>query len=1461
MARSDADLDREEREAVRRWLVDNGRSSTPDDIDYVLRTAYGGGTIQPDLLRPAEDTPWWRRPIDLGMAVTRGAYGSVGAALDFVGAEGAADYLHDAAQAMREYQSPEQQAAVENLQSATGLGIVGAAAMNPMAALDVAGESVAPMLAAPGVGGLLARAAPRALTPVARAALGEGGVTAVTTAGGLVGQDVDRQTALMTGLAAGVVGGGIGIGGGRLAQRFGAADPETLLMQGVQRRGRQAAGIPIELGEEFLQEGTQEAITAPAAGQEITAQNILDAGLRGMVASVPITAAMSARRGAVDPAEQQAEQEAARGFRVVEPQKRAERRAQAEAALPPVDLGKAAQARADAPGAASVEMIDAAIRLRRNEHRDRGLAIAEEIAGQQGMVATDQQLRELNDLAYREQRSRDMVRAVNDPNEGLAETLAAINARPDTTEQQNMLDAAQAVTREVNTRRAAERLREMGHPELADRALELSDADRARVWQDADLEVTADTTADTAPQVRRELDPDYQVKYLARRLLADAETRSPDAVVFSELSHQVAQDTQAVEEARAEQEGDAEKQPAVLAVDEALHKVQLDKLNALMARGERAVNTAITAETAQTGVQNRAEALRNRIRREAENDVEAMEAKQQEIIGRPARVSEGDQVQRGWRKFVTQYGQKGMVARALGDKWARAKRAQGEKVDRPTALLDATVRTEVTQNELFGKAVTLAEGTGVKADNFDALVDEQGNLRTDLTTEERAVQKEFAAGVQAAAQRLKDAGVISADTDVSTYDAALAQLRAATRAADGGMTNVVTVATRGAEMARRNRGLQQVTHWLRDDNRTYIVGREIPGETITVRENGVERHYRTDKYIAALVQDTSPVDIPGWKAVTGLFRFVALNMNLGWQLANIPIDQIRAYVNDPNVRAIRDIPVLIGELANVREWRDAWLTTKSPLQRAVLMRTAVGKKRAALERIKMLEEKGFIPAESRAEFVRDPTREGGRDVARLSSVLEGGHETEASFRRVLNLVMRPSEVMMQTIEARTRLAAAKRQLAREGEITMESVLRAREGIGSPPTGDTYRAVSGAPAAFLQFYNAIVAGMVADARVFTNPETSKAAALKLTLSTLAPAMLAMAARGGMFGGEDDEGWYGKWVRGLKGLPDYVMGQGMQIPFPVALRTNREGEEEMLSFTLPFNRTFAPFLAAMASTLDRAQMGEDVWQAARKGLIQGVADSLPGASAGALIAHDVGTFLLTEEGNPEDRWGRKLFDTTELADLGEGEKAAKFMLVHLPGRVGLGDVGASFLRAVGREDIAPLRVRAEQQGAWVEDLGEAPMVGRVLRRFVHAREAGRRERSRRIGEMTAREQKAGGIDERTRRNAALVQLVDEHPEPDAHRIQAAARRFAEGEPDAERMESRVRDFSKRALLAYRQGAAWSELLYEDTEAGVEIIRDASDAARPAIRRWLLLALDAGAIAPSQYEEWEDATRTAR
>ncbi|MFA7290879.1 MAG: LPD38 domain-containing protein [Rhodocyclaceae bacterium] len=199
-----------------------------------------------------------------------------------------------------EYLSPEQRAANANLKQADGfVDTLGAVASNP----SVVPHAVLESLPLMGAGGVVARALPVG-SAVLRGALGEGIAGMGSSAESIRQESDDGLLSSKQALAAGASGAGVaafGAAGGKLAQRMGIGDVDTLLAGGVQNIGKK--GLLKSAASGALSEGVLEEL--PQSVWEQGAQNIaLDRPLGegvGQAAAMGLVtgAAMGAGGGAI----------------------------------------------------------------------------------------------------------------------------------------------------------------------------------------------------------------------------------------------------------------------------------------------------------------------------------------------------------------------------------------------------------------------------------------------------------------------------------------------------------------------------------------------------------------------------------------------------------------------------------------------------------------------------------------------------------------------------------------------------------------------------------------------------------------------------------------------------------------------------------------------------------------------------------------------------------------------------------------------------------------------------------------------------------------------------------------------------------------------------------------------------------------------------------------------------------
>jgi hypothetical protein len=210
------------------------------------------------------------------------------------------------AEQYRNEYSPQRQAANAEIDQAwadpgaSGWDVAGAYLTNPATTLGKAVESLPLMLG----GGAIARGAINAakatgyaLNPVSAAALGEGVVAGGATMDS-ISPEVDARTAALASLGAGALTGGIGYWGGKLAERLGLADIDTLIAGGkitpeegaaaklslTQRAARMGKGAVQEGLLEELPQSMQEQVFQNWAEDRPLGENVLRSGVEGALA-------------------------------------------------------------------------------------------------------------------------------------------------------------------------------------------------------------------------------------------------------------------------------------------------------------------------------------------------------------------------------------------------------------------------------------------------------------------------------------------------------------------------------------------------------------------------------------------------------------------------------------------------------------------------------------------------------------------------------------------------------------------------------------------------------------------------------------------------------------------------------------------------------------------------------------------------------------------------------------------------------------------------------------------------------------------------------------------------------------------------------------------------------------------------------------------------------------------------
>lgn len=280
----------------------NQAAEAPQELDP---SAFGFGTGK-DVAKPSGIA---RRALgDTGVSLAKGIIGVPEAAVGLANlptgglAGKAAQAIGFAPKewkdALDEYYSPEQKAANAAVQQAQGFGgTLKAAIQNPSVIAGTVAESLPLMIG----GGAVARALPAGLSAVARGAIGEGIVGAGSASEQMRQASEDglqSQRQAIASLASGAGTAAFGALGGKLSQRMGIADVDTLLAGGSTRVARDAAGNVINKGlprrviegglaegalEELPQSMWEQAAQNVGTGQPIAA-GVPEAGAMGMLA-------------------------------------------------------------------------------------------------------------------------------------------------------------------------------------------------------------------------------------------------------------------------------------------------------------------------------------------------------------------------------------------------------------------------------------------------------------------------------------------------------------------------------------------------------------------------------------------------------------------------------------------------------------------------------------------------------------------------------------------------------------------------------------------------------------------------------------------------------------------------------------------------------------------------------------------------------------------------------------------------------------------------------------------------------------------------------------------------------------------------------------------------------------------------------------------------------------------------
>lgn len=276
----------------------------------------GLGTAPSKPTAPAEPSSFMRRVGDVGLSAAQGVVGLGEAALGLAdiptmghagrGAEIAEKAVFggtskDAQAYLQSLKSPEAKLAEQKVQEAEGfLGTAGALLENPSALVGTIAESAPSMFGGAG----LARAGMKALPslagkPLIAAAAGEGAISGGSTAESVRQQEesglITPGQAAISGVS-GALTGGLGIFGGKIANKFGAADIDQLLAGGVKDLAKNAekqsiitAAVKGAISEsvfEELPQSMQEQISLNLATGKPWDENVAEAGAMGAMAAL-----------------------------------------------------------------------------------------------------------------------------------------------------------------------------------------------------------------------------------------------------------------------------------------------------------------------------------------------------------------------------------------------------------------------------------------------------------------------------------------------------------------------------------------------------------------------------------------------------------------------------------------------------------------------------------------------------------------------------------------------------------------------------------------------------------------------------------------------------------------------------------------------------------------------------------------------------------------------------------------------------------------------------------------------------------------------------------------------------------------------------------------------------------------------------------------------------------------------
>ena len=194
--------------------------------------------------------------------------GRVGKALETVGYK-----PKQAKEVLDTFYSPEQQEANRKVSEAKGfIPTVKAALENPSTITQTVLESAPSMLGGAGVARGVMKAAPK-VAPLIAGAIGEGAITAGQTAEQARQSSKDGNLSAkqaVTAVGTGLLTGGIGVAGGKIAKRLGIADIDTMLASGQINQSQK--NVLRRVTEGAFSEGLLEEL--PQSAQEQVAQNI-----------------------------------------------------------------------------------------------------------------------------------------------------------------------------------------------------------------------------------------------------------------------------------------------------------------------------------------------------------------------------------------------------------------------------------------------------------------------------------------------------------------------------------------------------------------------------------------------------------------------------------------------------------------------------------------------------------------------------------------------------------------------------------------------------------------------------------------------------------------------------------------------------------------------------------------------------------------------------------------------------------------------------------------------------------------------------------------------------------------------------------------------------------------------------------------------------------------------------------